>query len=367
MERLTGCAGAGACCGGARATGGLKPTTPWRTLGRMTRREFLGVLGALSLPGCGLRRARPAARGSAETVVNDVHSRLNATRVGAVVEPATVGELAEVIRTASRQGRGVSVAGGRHAMGGQQFGAGTVHVDTRALARVLSFDREHGLIEVEAGIQWPELIAWYLDAQRDGASAWGIRQKQTGADRFTVAGSLSANGHGRGLTLAPLIGDVESLVLLDARGEPVRCSRTENPELFALAIGGYGLFGIMASVTLRLAPRQKLERVVDIRDATELAAAFARRIREGFLYGDFQFDVDPTSSGFLRRGVFACYRPMPPDTPVSESPRELSLEDWTRLLGLAHRDKGRAFDEYAAHYVATSGQVYWTDTHQLSL
>ena len=43
-----------------------------------------------------------------------------------------------------------------------------------------------------------------------------------------------------------------------------------------------------------------------------------------------------------------------------------SGEDWLRLLGLAHADKARAFEEYAAYYRTTSGQIYWTDTHQLS-
>ena len=43
-------------------------------------------------------------------------------------------ELQEAVRGAAARGLSVSVAGGRHAMGGQQFGAGTVLLDmTRAL------------------------------------------------------------------------------------------------------------------------------------------------------------------------------------------------------------------------------------------
>jgi hypothetical protein len=34
---------------------------------------------------------------------------------------------------------------------------------------------------------------------------------------------------------------------------------------------------------------------------------------------------------------------------------------------LAHRDKTRAFDEFSAFYLATSGQRYWSDTHQLNI
>ena len=51
------------------------------------------------------------------------------------------------------------------------------------------------------------------------------------------------------------------------------------PELFSLAIGGYGLFGFIYSATLRLVPRRKLERVVELRAVDSLMEAFAGRIQ----------------------------------------------------------------------------------------
>jgi len=36
------------------------------------------------------------------------------------------------------------------------------------------------------------------------------------------------------------------------------------------------------------------------------------------------------------------------------------------LLQLAHTDKSKAFDTYAKYYLSTNGQLYWSDTHQLS-
>jgi FAD/FMN-containing dehydrogenase len=47
--------------------------------------------------------------------------------------------------------------------------------------------------------------------------------------------------------------------------------------------------------------------------------------------------------------------------------RELAPDDWRELIYLAHVDKGEAFRRYAQHYLATSGQVYWSDTHQLGV
>src|SRR5205807_7242470 len=106
---------------------------------------------------------------------------------------------------------------------------------------------------------------------------WGIRQKQTGADRLSIGGALAANAHGRGLKLKPFIGDVESFVLVDTDGVPRTCSRAENAELFRLAIGGYGVFGGITSVRPRPAARVKGARQVQILEIGELMAAFEQR------------------------------------------------------------------------------------------
>ncbi len=299
-------------------------------------------------------------------IVNDVHSQLNCTRVGSIVQPRSVCELSVAIKSAAAQRQSICVAGGRHAMGTQQFATNALLLDMSAMNRVLSFDPAQCLIEVEAGIQWPALIGYMTGAQRNSESQVGIIQKQTGADRLSIGGALAANIHGRGLQLKPFINDVESFVLIDAEGTARTCSRTKNTELFQLAIGGYGLFGIVASVQLRLAPRRKLRRVVEIISSDNLAAAFQARTNAGFLYGDFQFMTDANSEDFLRRGVFSCYVPVTDDSHVTAKQLELSPDDWKELLYLAHTNRKQAFELYAAHYLSTNNQTYWSDTHQLS-
>lgn len=330
----------------------------------LTRRRFLMSGLALASWPAACARPRPAAT---PVVVNDVHAQLNPTAVDRVVRVDSIEAVREALRQARASGKAVSIAGGRHAMGGQQFGAGTVLLDTTAMARVLRFDAERGQIEVEAGIQWPALIDYLLTAQRGRPRSWGIVQKQTGADRLTLGGALAANVHGRGLRFKPIVDDVESFVLVDAEGRPRTCSRQENPELFRLAIGGYGLFGVITAVTLRLAPRRKLERVVEVIDVEGLMPAIERRIADGFLYGDFQYATDAESDEFLRRGVFSCYRPVDDRTAMPPVQKELSVEDWNRLLYLSHADKKRAFEVYSTYYLSTTGQLYWSDTHQLSV
>jgi len=333
----------------------------------LTRRELLRSAAWVALLPAGC--ARPGLRSPSVKVdveVNDVHSRLNPTRVDRIERPGTPEELQRLVRRAAARGETLSLAGGRHAMGGQQFGSGTVLIDARGLGRILGFDRERGHLEAEAGIEWPELIAGYLARQEGSARPWGIAQKQTGADRLTLGGSLACNAHGRGLTFAPLVADLESVRLLDARGEWVSASREENRELFSLVVGGYGLFGVVAAATLRLVPRRKLERVVEVIELATLPRRFEERIAAGFLYGDFQFAIDPGSDDFLRRGVFSCYRPVADETAMPEDQRELADGDWQELLLLAHADKRAAFERYAAYYLSTSGQLYWSDNHQLA-
>jgi FAD/FMN-containing dehydrogenase len=325
----------------------------------LTRREFIRTAALFALA------PHAFAEREKEIWVNDVHSQLNRTRVRELLKPRTRDELADVVRSASRKGFPISVSGCRHSMGGQQFATDSICIDTREMDRVISFDRERGLLEAEAGIQWPKLIRAYLDAQANETQQWGIAQKQTGADTFTLGGSLSSNVHGRGLRMKPLISNIESFILINADGKSIRCSREENSELFKLAIGGYGLFGLIESVTLRLVPRQKLRRVVEIIRADDLPKRFEERIARKFLYGDFQFSVDEKSPDFLQRGVFSCYEPISEGEPIVAK-KELRDDDWLELLRLAYTDRGKAFKHYGDYYLSTNGQTYWSDTNQLS-
>lgn len=96
--------------------------------------------------------------------VNDIHSQLNRTHVSLVLRPDSPAELARAITGSTR----LSIAGGRHAMGGQQFGAETTLIDMRAMSRSLNLDVARGVIEVEAGILWPQLLDYFGKDLMDG-------------------------------------------------------------------------------------------------------------------------------------------------------------------------------------------------------
>jgi len=330
----------------------------------ISRREFISSSVALAV---GSSIAGKTMLESDSLVVNDIHSQLNSTRVREIAEPRSLEDVQTIVNAAQKDRKIISVAGGRHAMGGQQFGTDTLLIDIRKMNRVLHLDCESGILEIEAGIEWPDLIDGYLALQNGQSQMWGIAQKQTGADRLTMAGTIAANAHGRGLSMKPFISNVESFVLVDATGRVHKCSRTENVELFRLVHGGYGLFGIVTSAQLRLVPRKKVERIVEIRTVDDLPAAFEERISDGFQYGDFQFSIERDSEDFLHKGVFSCYRPVSLDTPIPSAEKQLTDANWRDLLYLAHTNEKEAFRRYADYYLTTNGQIYWSDTHQLSI
>jgi len=133
----------------------------------ITRRTFLRIA-------C-LAAAWPYAPArAAGVVVNDIHSGLNATRVHSVVEPDTLEAVRNAVNAARRERRAVCIAGGRHAMGAQAFATDGVLIDIRKLNRVLAFDTTRGLIEVESGVQWPQLLEHLVSTQRGRSRQWAF-------------------------------------------------------------------------------------------------------------------------------------------------------------------------------------------------
>jgi FAD/FMN-containing dehydrogenase len=303
---------------------------------------------------------------TADLILNDVQSALNATRVRRIVRPTTVDDVSNAVRAARAEGAAVSIAGSRHAMGGQQFATDGLHLDMQGMDRLIGLDAERGIVDVEAGMEWSALLEQLVTMQAGRATQWGIRQKQTGSDHLSIGGALASDVHGRGLRQPPIVADVESFTLVDADGDVTVVDRTTDPELFGLVIGGYGLLGVVTSVRLRLAPRRIVRRDVTLVRAAELMDAFDDRIAAGYTFGDCQFSIDERSPDFLNLGILSCYRPDPDATAIPEGQRALSLADWGRLLYLTHVDRAAAADAYTAHYLGTSGQLYWSDLHQRS-
>ena len=76
---------------------------------------------------------------SQQIVLNDLHSRLNPTTVDSIHHPKSSYEVLTLIKYAKKHNKSISISGGNHSMGGQQFGTGTMHLNMSAMNDVLKF------------------------------------------------------------------------------------------------------------------------------------------------------------------------------------------------------------------------------------
>lgn len=127
---------------------------------------------------------------------------------------------------------------------------------TTALDRVLGWDAARALVEVQSGTPWPTLAARLAQQIPEfEAAVWH------GSPAGSVGDAVAVNAPGP--DGQPVVALVEALTLVTADGELRHASRVRDPALFALAVGGHGVFGTAYSVTFRV-------------DALALAARRAR-------------------------------------------------------------------------------------------
>lgn len=235
-------------------------------------------------------------------VVSDV-AGLSPTRVQRIDEIRQIGQLQAVLKDARERRLKVSISGSRHSQGGHTYTEGGVVLNMRGFNRIRSIDPEAMSITVESGATWDEV-------QR-AISPRGLALKvMQSSNIFTVGGSLSANAHGRDIDVTQMVEVVERFGLLLADGSVVEVSRDENPELFSLVIGGYGLYGVILDVTLRVARDELYEQRSAVMDYTEFPDYFARRIEPDpdVALMIARPSIDPSPELFLRELVVATWR-----------------------------------------------------------
>jgi len=114
--------------------------------------------------------------------------------------------------------------------------------DASRLNRILGLDAMHGLLEVQSATPWHAIAA----ELRPGDERANVRTTMA-----TVGESIARNAAGPDGT--PAVNHVASLTVVTPDGELRRVSRQRSKDLFALIVGGYGLFGTVYSITLRIA------------------------------------------------------------------------------------------------------------------
>jgi FAD/FMN-containing dehydrogenase len=231
------------------------------------RTALLVALVAISGCECATPAAKPKAIDPVQTspddvkvkagVVVDDSSHLNATLVARVERPTTREELVAAVRGAGD--KPVSLSGARHSQGGHGFVPDGVMIDMRGFNTIHEVDAAKKIVRVDSGVTWDQL----QPALNDKGLALKTQQS---SNIFTVGGSMSSNIHGRDPGATLLAGVVEGFRLLKPDGSVVNVSRAENAELFRLVNGGYGMFGVILDVDLKVTDNAVLEKRAQLMD-----------------------------------------------------------------------------------------------------
>ncbi len=235
-------------------------------------------------------------------LVTDI-ARLSPARVERLDEIRAVEQLRAVVRNAKERGLKVSISGSRHSQGGHTYTAGGVVLNMRGFNRIRAVDSVAMTITVESGATWDEV-------QRAIAPQGLALKVMQSANIFTVGGTLSANAHGRDIDVTQMVEVVERFRLLLADGSIAEVNRDENPELFSLVIGGYGLYGVILDVTLRVTRDELYEQRAVSMDYTEFPAYFAQQIKPDpeVALMIARPSIDPGPDVFLRELVVITWR-----------------------------------------------------------
>ncbi|MFC4714185.1 FAD-binding protein [Planococcus dechangensis] len=188
---------------------------------------------------------------SAEPIAED-QSRLLPVKMKAIKATDSTSEIQQVILDANSEGSPIAIAGMQHSQGGHTVYPDGILLDMKPYNKVLRFDAQKKTITIQSGATWRDI--------QDYINPYGLALKVSQSQNiFTIGGSISVNAHGLDIQNGSLIDTVESLRLLDANGEILTLSSDQNPELFQAVVGGYGLFGVILDVTLKLTDDEMYE------------------------------------------------------------------------------------------------------------
>lgn len=227
----------------------------------------------------------------------DDFSCLNATAIHGRVRITSVADVQAALAYARANGLTVSAAGALHSMGGQAFGENNLVLDMTGL-NAITLDPAARVVTVGAGATWH-------DIQNTIHPRFAVKAMQS-TDIFTVGGSVCVNAHGMDHQVGALYRTIRALEVVMADGSLRRITPTTDPELFDLAVGGYGLFGIITGAELDVTDNVIYATGRTVIPTADFPRYFADEIESrpdvGLFYGHLS---TAPGSGFL--GEMLCY------------------------------------------------------------
>jgi decaprenylphospho-beta-D-ribofuranose 2-oxidase len=163
---------------------------------------------------------------------------------GYVFQPECVQDILAVFDTARETGHQIVLRGSARSYGDAAIGAECIVLDMGKFNRILQWDPNTGLMDMQAGATLTDI---WNKSLPDG---WWI-PVVSGTSKPTIGGALAMNIHGKNNFKRGTLGEhVAELDLLLTTGQTV--TLTPNEGLFYAAISGLGLLGVITRVKLQL-------------------------------------------------------------------------------------------------------------------
>jgi FAD/FMN-containing dehydrogenase len=278
-------------------------------------------------------------------------SNLNRVKIDTVVKVSNhideaAMQIKNLIKLATEQKKSISIAGAQHTMGGHTIYKNGIMLDMKGF-NYMKLDTSNNFLLVGSGALWSRIIP-YLDQY--GKSVKVMQSNNS----FSVGGSVSVNCHGWQANSSPIASTVESFRLINSSGQILNCSRNENTELFSLVLGGYGLFGVILDLKLKITDNKTYITKQYITKSKDYFTAFKKHLERDtnieMAYGRININPDK----FMEEAIISTYTVK---SGVSNKNNDNTFPAFRRILfrGTVNSPYGKnlrwSTEKFAAHVI----------------
>ncbi len=175
-----------------------------------------------------------------------LHNTMIERRPALIARCSSPDDVVEAIALARRRGLPLAVRAGGHSVAGLSLVDDGLVIDVRGMDAI-EVDPDRRVARVGAGATWSQFDR---AAQPHGLATTGGRVSTTGVAGLTLGGGSGWLERKHGLACDNLL----AVELVTPRGELVRASAGEHPDLFWALRGGGGNFGVVTTLEFRLHP-----------------------------------------------------------------------------------------------------------------
>jgi alditol oxidase len=171
-------------------------------------------------------------------------------RAAQIHQPETVEQIQELVSGSSK----LRALGTRHSFNDIADSSGDM-ISLKQFNKVVSLDREHRTVTVEAGVRYGELCQW-LDGE--GFALHNLAS----LPHISVAGACATATHGSGDQQGNLATAVSALEMVTANGELIVLSQEKDGEQFQGVVVNLGALGVVTKLTLNVSPSFQMQQDV---------------------------------------------------------------------------------------------------------